>query len=98
MLFCHLVRGLPLVLLPLYRASHAMRGYLDLGILATWPNKRSCICWICDFRGFTFSVIRIVWLRTLSLLLFCSTLRRYLISAAWSLLCCFAPSVHGSAL
>jgi hypothetical protein len=35
MLSCHFVRGLPLVLLPSYRASHAMRGYLDSGILAT---------------------------------------------------------------
>jgi hypothetical protein len=98
MLSCHLVRGLPLVLLPSYRASHAMRGYFDSGILTTWPNQRSCICWICDCRGFTFSAIRIVWLRTLSLLVFCSTLCRYLISAAWSLPCCFAPSIHDSAL
>jgi hypothetical protein len=72
---CHLVLGLPLVLLPSYRASHAMRGYFDSGILTTWPNQRSCICWICDWRGFTFSAIRIVWLRTLSCLVFCSTLR-----------------------
>jgi hypothetical protein len=65
MLSCYLVRGLPLVLLPSYRASHAMPGYLDTGILTTWPNQRSCIC---DCRGLTFSTIRIVWLRTLFLL------------------------------
>jgi hypothetical protein len=86
---------LPLVLLPSYRASHAMPGYLDSGILTTWPNQRS---WICDCRGLTFSAIRIDWLRTSSLLVFCSTLRRYLISAAWSLVCYFVLSVHDSAL
>jgi hypothetical protein len=74
MLSCHLVWGLPLVLLPSYRASDAMRGYLDSGILATWLNLRSCICWICDCTGFMFSAIWIVWLRTLSLLVFRSTL------------------------
>jgi hypothetical protein len=46
-LSCHLVRGLPLVLLPSFRASHAMRGYLDSGILTTWPNQRSCTQVIC---------------------------------------------------
>jgi hypothetical protein len=66
MLSCHLVRGLPLVLLPSYWAFHVMHGYLDSGILTTWLNQRSCIYWICDCRGFTFSAIQIVWLHTLS--------------------------------
>jgi hypothetical protein len=82
---------------PRYQASHAMCGYLDSGI-PLHDRTSGAASAESDCRGFTFSAIRIIWLCTLSPLVFCSTLHRYLISAAWSLLCCFAPSVHDSAL
>jgi hypothetical protein len=52
MLSCHLVRGLPLVLLPSYRSSHAMRGYLYLQVTVSKSILfyAQCVHGLCQSR------------------------------------------------